>query len=188
MIRTDDMGTEQVLEAAKEYAVEHGIDDVVVASTTGETGAMAADVFDAADRNLAVVGHSTGYREPNEQELHDEHVEAIESAGGEIFVGPMVFSNVGAPVAKRDGHAVQSVIANVLRLFGQGSKVAVECVLMACDAGLVNVDRPVLSIAGTGSGADTIFLIRSANSRDFYDLRVLEVVAKPADRENLPFY
>jgi hypothetical protein len=156
--------------------------------TSGDTGAKAVDVFDAADRNLVVVGHSTGYDEANEQELADEHRETIESAGGSVFVGPMVFSNVGGAIADRNGFSSHEVVADVLRLFGQGSKVALECVLMACDAGLVDVEKPVLSIAGTGDGADTVFLIHSANSLDFFDSRVLDVVAKPADRENLVFY
>jgi hypothetical protein len=188
MIRTDDMTTKEVLETAKEYAVDHDIDDVVVASTSGQTGATAATVFDAQKRNLVVVGHSTGYDEPNEQELAAEHSETIESAGGEIFIGPMVFSNVGNAIANRDGFSSHEVVADVLRLFGQGSKVAVECVLMACDGGLLDVEKPVLSIAGTGSGADTALVIHSANSRDFYDARVLDVVAKPAERENLVFW
>jgi hypothetical protein len=67
MIRTDDMDTTEVLEAAREFAVEQDIADVVVASTTGETGVAAVEVFD--ERNVVVVGHSTGFDEPNEQEL-----------------------------------------------------------------------------------------------------------------------
>jgi hypothetical protein len=65
-------------------------------------------------------------------------------------------------------------------MMGQGTKVCVEIVAMACDAGLVQSDQPVLAVAGTGRGADTILLIRSANSRRFFDLKILEVIAKPA--------
>lgn len=188
MIRTDEMDTTAVLEHAQEYAAEHDIEDVVVASTSGETGAKAANVFDAEERNLVVVGHSTGYDEPNEQELLDEHRETIEDAGGDVFIGPMVFSNIGAALAERDGFSSHEIVADVLRLFGQGSKVTLECVLMACDAGHVDVEKPVLSIAGTGEGADTAFLIQSANSLDLFDARVLDVVAKPAKMENLIYW
>ncbi|MFB6128803.1 MAG: hypothetical protein ABEJ47_03485 [Halorhabdus sp.] len=134
------------------------------------------------------MGHSYGFDEENEQELDADHVEAIEAAGGDVFVGPMAFSNVGTAVSERDGYATQEVIADTLRLFGQGTKVAVECPLMACDAGLVDSGSRVLSIAGTGSGADTALLVRAANTRDFYDARVLEVVGKPADPENLSYW
>lgn len=54
-------------------------------------------------------------------------------------------------------------------MMGQGTKVCVKIVAMACDAGLVRSDQPVLAIAGTGRGADTVLLIWSANSRRFFD-------------------
>ncbi|QSG05196.1 hypothetical protein [Halapricum desulfuricans] len=59
---------------------------------------------------------------------------------------------------------------------------------MACDVGLVDSGDHVLSIGGTGSGADTALLVRAANSRDFYETRVLEMIAKPADEEVLIFW
>jgi hypothetical protein len=40
-------------------------------------------------------------------------------------------------------------------------------------------DEEVLSVAGTARGADTVLLIKSAASKRFLDLRVLEVLAKP---------
>ncbi|MDZ7851002.1 MAG: pyruvate kinase alpha/beta domain-containing protein [Halodesulfurarchaeum sp.] len=187
MFPTDDMGTEAVLKRASEYAVEHEIPDVVVASTSGETGAMAARLFDTSERNVVVVGHSTGYREPNEQEFQTENRELIEQAGGSVFVGPMVFSNVGSALREKDGFSAHEVVADVLRLFGQGTKVALEIVLMGCDAGLVPADEEVLAIGGTGSGADTVVTVQSANSRDLFAARIRDVVGKPTDSENL-FY
>ena len=185
MIPTDDMDTTDVLDRAVTVAEETSVDAVCVASTTGETGAMAAERF---GDDLLVVGHAYGFEEPNEQELQDHHVQAIEDAGGEVFVGPMAFSNVGSAVEERNGYSALSVIADTLRLFGQGTKVAVECPIMACDAGLLDSGDRVLSIGGTGEGADTVLLVRAANSREFYETRVLEVLAKPTDEENLIFW
>jgi len=37
----------------------------------------------------------------------------------------------------------------------------------------------VIAIGGTGQGADTALVLRSANSQDCLDLRVLEVICKP---------
>lgn len=187
MFATDDLSTETVLERAKEYAADHDIETVVVASTTGETGAMAASTFDTSKQNLVVVGHSTGYREPNEQEFEPAHRETIEAAGGSVFFGPMVFSNVGTAIQEKDGFSAHELVADVLRLFGQGTKVALEIVLMACDAGLAPAGEPVLAIAGTGSGADTVLTIHSATSRELFDARIRSVVGKPTDPENL-FY
>jgi hypothetical protein len=71
------------------------------------------------------------------------------------------------------------IVANSLRRFGEGTKVAIECVMMAVDAGLVPEGEEVLSVAGTARGADTVLLIKSAASKRFLDLKVLEVLAKP---------
>ncbi|MCU4719387.1 pyruvate kinase alpha/beta domain-containing protein [Halapricum hydrolyticum] len=185
MIHTDDHSTTELLDRAVEYTEDNPVDAVCVASTSGETGAKAAERF---GEDLIVVGHSYGFDEENEQELQPEHVEAIEAAGGEVFVGPMILSNVGSAIAERNGYSGLDVVADTLRLFGQGTKVAVECPIMACDAGLVDSGDRVLSIGGTGSGADTALLVRAANSRDFYETRVLDVIAKPADEENLIFW
>jgi len=50
---------------------------------------------------------------------------------------------------------------------------------MASDAGLIPVDRDVIAIAGTSSGADTALVIRPANSSNFFDLKIKEIIAKP---------
>lgn len=187
MFATDDLTTETVLERAEEYADENNIETVVVASTTGETGAKAASVFETTAQDLIVVGHSTGYREPNKQEFEAQHRESIEAAGGEVFIGPMVFSNIGSAIQEQDGFSTHELVADLLRLFGQGTKVALEIVLMACDAGLAPAEERVLAVAGTGSGADTVLTVFSANSRDLFDARILSVLGKPTDPENL-FY
>ena len=71
------------------------------------------------------------------------------------------------------------IIANTLRLLGEGVKVCVEIALMAADAGLVAADRDLVAVAGTGKGADTALRIRPANTQTFFDLKIKEVIAKP---------
>ena len=188
MQKTDKLETTEVLNLAEEFARDRDIDDVVVASTGGNTGVEAIKTFDPVEKNLVIVGHSTGFSEPDEQELDEEAVQKIETAGGKVFVGPMVFHNVNSAIGEKEGFSSSDLVADTLRLFGQGTKVALECVLMAADAGLVDTGKDVLSIAGTGSGADTVLLIHSANSKDFFESRIKEVVAKPAKRENLKFW
>jgi len=58
-------------------------------------------------------------------------------------------------------------------------KVACEIALMAADAGLVRTDEDVISIAGTGRGADTAVVLRPVNTRNFFDLKVKEILCKP---------
>jgi len=53
------------------------------------------------------------------------------------------------------------IIAETLRIFGQGMKVAVEIVAMAADAEMIPTDKEVISITGIGKGADTAMVRRA---------------------------
>jgi hypothetical protein len=64
-------------------------------------------------------------------------------------------------------------------MLGQGVKVGVEIAYMAADRGYVRTDEDVLTISGTGKGADTALVIRPAPSASCLDLRVREIIAKP---------
>jgi hypothetical protein len=170
--------TARTLALAEKRADELGIDTVLVASTSGETGAMAARQM--AGRRVVVVTHSTGFGGPNTQELADGNRGAIEGAGGVILTCQHAFGGIDRAIRKKWGtYGVDEIVAHVLRVFGEGMKVCVEIALMAADAGLVRVGEPCIAIAGTGSGADTAVLLEPANVQSFFALRILEVLAKP---------
>ncbi|MFP3871981.1 MAG: pyruvate kinase alpha/beta domain-containing protein [Candidatus Natronoplasma sp.] len=180
MIDTSTLETEEVLKIAKEYAEENAVQNIVLATTRGETGALAADIFEER-YNVVAVTHSTGFREEDEQELKEENRKKMEEEGIRIFTGPMPFHSWNDYYRKEKGTVMTTtVIADTLRLFGQGTKVCVEIVSMAVDAGLVPPE-PVVAIAGTGYGADTVLLVEGRNSRRFFDMKVKEVVAKPRE-------
>jgi len=170
--------TQRTLELAKRRAEELGIETILVASTRGETGVRACEVFQGYD--VVVVTHSTGFKEPDFQELTDENRAAIEAAGGKILTCQHAFGGVGRAVRKKLGtYELEELIAYTLRLFGEGMKVVVEICLMAADAGLVRTDEPVIAIAGTSKGADTAVVLKPANVQAFFDLQVLEILCKP---------
>ena len=170
--------TERTLEAARQRAEQLGIHTILVATTTGATGARAVEVFEGYD--VVVVTHSTGFRKPNEQELRPEHQATIESKGGRILTCQHAFGGVNRAVRKKLGtYLTDEIIAYTLRIFGEGTKVCLEIALMAADAGLVRVGEPCIAIAGTGRGADTALVLVPANAQAFFDLRVMEVLAKP---------
>jgi len=170
--------TERTLEIAKARADELGIKTILVATTTGETGAWAAEFFQG--YNLVVVTHSTGLREPNEQELREENRAAIERAGARILTCQHAFGGVGRAVRRKLGtYELEEIIAYTLRIFGEGMKVACEIALMAADAGLVRTDEEVVVIAGTGQGADTAVVLVPTNAQTFFDLRIVEILCKP---------
>ncbi len=168
----------RTLEIAKQRAEELGIRTVLVASTLGETGAQAARQFQGYD--VVVVTHSAGFRGPNTQELTEENRAAIETAGARILTCQHALGGIGRAVRKKWGtYQVDEIIAQTLRIFGEGMKVVVEIALMAADAGLARVGEPCIAIAGTGRGADTAVVLVPAHVQQFFDLRVMEVLAKP---------
>jgi len=170
--------TDALLKLVKEYVEEEGIRDIVVASTTGETGVKASEIFKG--HNVVIVTHCFGFREPGKIELEEEHKREILANGAKIFTGVHALSSVERAIRKDFG-TIQplELIANTLRLMGEGTKVCVEITVMAADAGLIPVDRDAIVIAGTGRGADTALCIQPANTGRFFDLKIREVIAKP---------
>jgi hypothetical protein len=170
--------TRLTLERAAQRARELDIRSVVVASTSGRTGMLAAPLFKG--RNLVIVTHSTGFSRPDHQELGPEMRQKLEAAGAKILTCQHAFGGVGRAVRKKLAtYELEEIVAYTLRLFGQGVKVAVEITLMAADAGLISTREPCLSIGGTGQGADTALLLKPSNAQTFFDLRIMEILAKP---------
>lgn len=170
--------TDALLRIVKEHVEKEGVRDIVVASTTGETGAKASKIFKGC--NIVIVTHCFGFREPGKIELEDEYRREILANGAKIFTGVHALSSVERAIRKDFG-TIQplELIANTLRLMGEGTKVCVEITLMAADAGLIPVDKDVIAIAGTGRGADTALRIQPANAGRFFNLKIKEVIAKP---------
>ena len=170
--------TEAVLRLAREYAQTEEIRDIVVASTTGETGTAASEVFKGF--NLVVVTHHFNFPGPGKHELTEENRQKILGNGAKILTATHALSGPERAVSRKFGTLLPlEIIAYTLRRFGEGTKVCVEITLMAADAGLIPVDRDVITVAGTGRGADTALVIKPASSSDFFDLEVREILAKP---------
>ncbi len=173
--------TEETMKAALERARGLNIKDIVVASTTGATGVRACEVFKGF--NVVVVTHHVGFREPGVPQLLKPNEEKIRTLGGRIFTG--IHGLSGAERAIRTKwNTVQPVemIADALRLFGEGAKVCVEIAIMAADAGLIPVDRDIIAIAGSGSGADTAFVVNPVHANNLFKMTVREIVCKPRTR------
>lgn len=170
--------TLRTLEVAAARAGDLAIQDILVASATGETGLAAVPHFSG--RNLVIVSHSTGFVEPDLQQLTSETRGRLETAGARVLTCQHAFGGVNRAVRRKlNTYQLDEIVAFTLRMFGQGTKVAVEMALMASDAGLVSTRKPCLAIGGTGRGADTAVLLKPAHAQDFFDLRILEFLAKP---------
>jgi len=174
-----DGNTEKTLAAAKKRADELGIKEIVVSSTRGVTALKALDVFGEGYK-VVVVTHSAGFREPGKIEMADEAKEEIQAKGGIVLTTIHAFAGVDRAINKKFNTVGPSeLVANVLRMFGQGMKVCVETVYMAADSGLLSMDSDVVSIAGTGKGCDTAIVVKPAHLNDMFDLYVKEIICKP---------
>jgi hypothetical protein len=170
--------TEEVLHIAKKRAEELGIKTIVVATTIGNTAVRATEVFKGT--KVVAVTHSTGFKTPNTQELTEENRQKILANGGLILTTTHLFRGIsGAMLKKFNMHEIGVIIANTLRLMGQGMKVVIEVSVMAADAGLVRTDEDIIVIAGSGRGADYAVILKPVCSNDFFDLKVKEILCKP---------
>jgi uncharacterized protein len=161
-------------------AAEEGFQHMVVASTTGDSGAQAARRLAGKKVNLVVVGHSVGFKGPNVDEFLPEHFEEITRQGGKVLKATILTHSLETSLADQfKGSAPTLLIANTLRRLGQGLKVCCEIVMEAVDAGLIPEETEVVAAGGTARGWDTVAVLKSAASKRFLKLSVLEIWAKP---------
>ncbi len=171
--------TEACLRIVQQAVKDEGYNHLVVATTTGSNGLLFSEAFKGSALNLVVVTHSAGFKAPNTFEA-EESIEKIRANGAKIYTGTILTHSLETSFASKFGGIYpEMIIAQSLRRFGEGPKVCCEIVMMAVDAGLIPEGEEVLAVAGTAYGADTVMLLKSAASKRFLDLRVLEILAKP---------
>ena len=170
--------TDEVLSIARRRAEELGIKTILVASTKGNTAARAMDVLQGL--GVIVITHVTGYCTPDTQEFTEENRRMVEGKGGIILTTTHAFAGISRAMCnKHNMYLLGDIIADTLRIFGAGMKVACEIAMMAADSGLVGTDEEVIAIAGTSRGADTALVLKPVNTHNFFDLKVKEILCKP---------
>lgn len=168
--------TDATLDIAVERAAALGVDQMVVATSTGRTALVADERFDG--RVIAVTlsaGHWDTYCPPD-----PEIIAELEERGVSVLTCThSLLGGIDGAVSSVGGLAASEIIGRTYYTISQGTKVAVECVLMAADAGMLNMDLEVIGIAGTGGGADTALVIQPAFSNTFFGLQIREILAMP---------
>lgn len=169
--------TQQALKWAAERGKELGIDEVVVASTTGFTAYQAIEIFEGP--RITVVTYHCGFKEPFKNQMPAEVKADLHQKSITVVAASHALSGVERSVAKKHSGAYPVLImADTLRLFGQGVKVAVEVAVMAADAGALTGDD-IIAIGGSGRGADAALVLKPAHQNNFFDLRIREIICKP---------
>lgn len=173
------INTDQTLEIAYNRGKELGLSEIVLASTTGETAYKAMEIFKGFD--IVAVTYHCGFKEPFKNVMTDDVRRDLEDKGVKVISATHALSGVERSLAKKySGSYPVLLIADTLRLFGQGTKVAVEVSIMAADAGALT-GNDIISVGGSSRGADTALVLKPANQSDLFDMRIREVVCKPRD-------
>ncbi len=172
--------TEATLEMIRLRADQTGISGIIIPTYSGKTALAAAGIIPPS--HIIAVSGVWGAEKPNEQPMKDAVRTRLLDSGIRVVTATHVFGGVGRAVRRKLGaYQVDEIIAYTLRIFGQGTKVAVEAALMAADAGYVRTDEDVISTGGSASGIDTALILQPANASFFLDVRIREVICKPRD-------
>ncbi len=174
--------TETILKAAIERAKALGIGHLIVASTEGPTGVLAAQMVKdlGYSGKLVVVTHQCGSREPGVRRMPVEVQRDLEARGAVVVMATHALSSAERAFrAKHGGIDLLEIVAETLRRLSDGVKVGVECAMMAADAGAVPGARDVVAVGGTGRGADTALVVRPAHAQRFFDLKIREIIGMP---------
>jgi hypothetical protein len=184
-LNPNENNTEATIEAAKKRALELGLEYVVVASSSGNTGIKAAEAFrDTGIRVVVVTLFAISTSKPKQEQL-----DRIKELGGVVVTATHALMGVPESLAKiKEGYVTpNTMIREVLRRFSQGTNVVADIVMMACDNGVVPEGTEVMAIAGMGNNADTAWILRSCGSFNFFDkvngMEFRELVALPRTKK-----
>ena len=162
---------------ALKTAVEKGIKYVVVASSSGDTAKL---LLNSNGINIICVTHANGYPKPGKNEMPQEIRSELADLGIKVLTTTHVLSGAERGISKSFGGASPiEIIAHSLRMLGQGAKVCVAVSIMALDAVLIPYGEPIISIGGSGKGADTAVIITPSHASSIFETKIHEIICKP---------
>lgn len=157
-------------------AYERGINYIVVASNEGDT----AKLFIGSKKNIICITHVNGYKIPGQNEMSIETREELQKNGIIVHTASHLFSGVGVGLSRKFGGIYPGdIMGNTLKIFGKGMKVCVEIAIMALDAGLIPLNEDIITVGGSGRGADTAIIIRPSHAHNILSTEIPEILCKP---------
>jgi hypothetical protein len=169
--------TAEALRIARRRAEELGIRQAVLATSHGGTALAAAEAFRGSGIELIAVSISAAFA-PEGWVMSPEERRQVEAQGVRVLT---CLHGLGDGVAEGffGASTPGTVMAETLRRFSQGLKVAVEVSLMAVEAGWVQAGKEIVALGGTNEGTDTAVVLRPAYARAIKELAVCELLCKP---------
>jgi len=191
--RPGPQNTEHVLQAVRDRLRRGDVNKVLVAS---ESGRLALEVKNAfSDRTVICVTYDDRTRlKYNKPKLMKEELDEK---------GVIVVNNIEEPISrelnfrnwwlgrtvKMKGEQADLFWMSLICVGGHGFRTAVEIVFMAVEAGIVKDGERVVSMAGTGWGADAVIVMKGSRFEDTVGecpekrLKIEEILAMPKQTE-----
>ena len=178
--RPGEENTAAALQCALEAAKEKEIKYLVFSSNRGESVKKLLEIGVPEGLKVTVVTSTFGFKAPNEWQFGEEMRTLALEAGFNVCTAAHALSGAERSFSNKfSGAYPVEIVAHTLRMFGAGTKVAVECALMAADAGYIPVGEPVIAMGGTGRGLDTAWILKAANTHTLLATRLEECLCKP---------
>ncbi len=174
--------TSSTLKMAIERADSLFVKHLVVASCSGETAQTLLQLNPK--QEIICVTHHVGFAGPGIDEMAPSVRRELEGQGVKILTTTHLFA--GADRALRNqfsGVYPAEIIAQTLRMLGQGVKVATEIAIMALDAGLIPHGQEIVSIGGSISGADAAIVVMPAHSNHVLQTEIREIICMPRSKK-----
>jgi len=177
--------TAAVIDSALKRAGELNITNIVVASNQGNTiKHLIEKCGDKQKLNLICVTHHDGFAKPGENEMDPATRKYLIEQGVQVLTTTHFFAGADRAIRNQFGGVYPAeIMAQTLRIFGQGVKVAIEVTIMALDAGLIPYGEEVIAIGGSSRGADAALIIEPAHSNHFFSTQVKEVICMPRNKK-----
>ena len=174
--------TDELITAVSEKLdVSPQIKRILIASATGESALKLREAI-SDDIEIINVTHHMGFSGANESDISDDMIKKLEKQDVKTYFGAHAFSGAARGVTnKYGGYSPLDVVADTLRMFSHGIKVAAEISIMAADAGLVPVGEEIIAIGGRGHGVDSAVILTPVNAKNLFDMEIHEIIAMPRD-------
>ncbi|NLJ73053.1 MAG: hypothetical protein GX333_08590 [Syntrophomonadaceae bacterium] len=174
--------TDKVIELALNTAKERKLKHIITASNTGHSQKKLLAY--KSDFNLVCVTHHVGFKEPGLDEMGSDTRDYLSKNGVKILTTSHVLAGVDRAIRNHFGGVYPAeIMAQTLRIFGQGVKVAIEISIMALDAGLIPYGEEVIALAGSATGLDSAIVIEPAHANRFFDTEVKEIICMPRNKK-----
>ncbi|MDG5814301.1 pyruvate kinase alpha/beta domain-containing protein [Chitinispirillales bacterium ANBcel5] len=181
--------SDATLKSIRKRAKELDIKQIVVATTTGQTALKYADALPEAEI-VAVTMHAVDKdvfvnRHGEKVMAKDPHImDSARQKGVKFYTGvhPLGGAVSSALSGTFGGYTAHDIISEMLKkLFSTGTKVAIECALMAADAGYLDMSKDIIAAGGYRGGADTAVVMKPAFSYKLFEMKVREFICFPRE-------